>query len=153
MKKLKAQVNMIAVVLILVVFLILALFLASSLQTIGLNERINFYTNNLLISFLKTDTGHTANPQQCQTMSNLIYCSVVTPHFQCGGNPCDQEALTLTDVYLSKATEKSGFDYYFVWGDKKSGNEKILSGQTFKTITRIEKKQGVINATLYIGKV
>ena len=148
----KAQVSMIAIVLILVVFLGLALFLTSTLQTQGLNERLGFYSNNLLLAFLKTDTGYAENPETCQTIGDLLHCSAVTPSFQCGGNRCGQEAVTLTDVYLSKAVEKSGFDYYFVWGNKESGKKELLSKQHFKATNIIERKGVKINVTLYVGK-
>ena len=150
-KGFKGQVGMIAIVLILMVFLVLAIFLSSTLQTQGLNERMNFYTNNLMLSFLKTDTGYTDQPQKCQTMADILHCAATTPNFQCGGNPCGQEAATLADVYLSKTTEKSSLDYYLVWGDKTSGNEK-LSSAPFKATNLIEKKNVKINVTLYIGK-
>ena len=150
-KGFKGQVGMIAIVLILMVFLVLAIFLSSTLQSQGLSERMNFYTNNLLLSFLKTDTGYTDQPQKCQTMADLLHCSIISPSWKCGDTSCGQEAITLADVYLSKTTEKSALDYYLVWGDKESGNKK-LSSAPFKATNLIEKKNVKINVTLYIGK-
>jgi hypothetical protein len=154
----KGQVNMIALVLILVVFLVLFLFLSTGLKTQALTERLDFYTNNLLISLIKTDTGYTANPQYCRSMSDILHSSIFRQSLRCGSTlTARAEAQQLIELYLDKATEKSGFQYYFVWGTEGTKfeiGEKSLANEFSSRSTQIIEKEGnKVEMTLYVGRI
>ena len=151
----KGQTTIIAIVLILIVFLVLFLFITSTFQNSGAGSRLNFYTNGLLLSLLKTDTQYLENPKYCETMSDLIWCASTTPtQFYCGEDPCGEAAERLIDLYVSSVIKEDGYSYYMEFGDIKLGDPKVKESDFKEKVTQVIEKDGIQKTvTLYITKL
>lgn len=104
---------MVFIVIVIMIFAGVGLFLLSLAEGISQTEYINLYTNRLLASVLKTDTGST--DPSCKTVSDLLACSFLTPTYVCGGQDCFSLAnQTVSDQMERFGLIKEQFRYVFL---------------------------------------
>lgn len=102
----KAQSSMILMVVIIVIFAAVGIFLLSLAETVSPKEYMGMYTQNLLLSILRADTGF--NDPECKYVSDLISCSYFQPSsYMCSGlgMTCRELAQSRIDYYMSKYAE------------------------------------------------
>jgi hypothetical protein len=107
----RGQTNMILVLLVIIIFVGLILILLSLSQSVVDNEYSDLYVNNLLLSLLRTSTGHT---DRCETISDTIACSFLTPSYRCGGS--QESCMDLANQTLGRYTGmiNENMRYYFI---------------------------------------
>ncbi len=81
-KAMKGQTTMIVLVFMLILFAGLGLFLFSLAETVSQEDYMDLYVNNLLLSVMRTDTGH--DDINCKSVSDIVACSFVMPDWICG---------------------------------------------------------------------
>lgn len=108
------QTTIIVIVLMIIIFGGMAIFLLSLAKTVSQSEYINMYTNNLLSSVLKTDTGYTS--PSCRTVSDLLSCSFLSPNHVCdNGQDCFSLANQKVEFYMTKFGDiKQNFRYLLI---------------------------------------
>lgn len=82
MERVKAQSSMILLIVIIAVFAVLVVFLLNIAKIVSQKGFTNLYVNNLLLSVMRTDTGHT--DPKCKLVSDLVFCAYFTPEWECG---------------------------------------------------------------------
>ncbi len=110
----KAQINIILVVLLIIIFGGLALFLLSFARTISQDEYMHMYAHNLLLSILRTDTGYT--DIQCKLVSDVTRCGFFQTEYRCGksGPNCLTIANESINEYISRFRDiRKNFRYLF----------------------------------------
>jgi hypothetical protein len=107
----KGQANMIMVLLVLIIFIGVIFVLLSLSESLVDDDYSDLYVNNLLLSILRTNTGYT---DRCETVSDTIACSFLTPRYRCGGSQtsCMDTANQTLDRYMGLI--KENMRYYFV---------------------------------------
>jgi len=120
------QTTMVMIILIIVVFIGMVTFLLSFAKTVQQSEYINMYTNNLLSTIMKTDTGFLDS--NCRTVSDLLSCSFLSPTYVCGGiKDCSSLADEKVNEYMSRFEFiKEGFDHLIIV--ESEGFSSISSG-------------------------
>ena len=84
MSKLKAQLNAVLIVVVILIFTGVILLLFSFAGSVEKGEYMNTYTHNLLVSSLRASTGH--SDKECDSISNAIACSFLqTEDYLCKG--------------------------------------------------------------------
>jgi hypothetical protein len=102
------------IVIVIVIFGGLVLFLLGFAKTVSQAEYINLYTHNMLLSMMRTDTGHT--DANCKLVSDTISCAFFAPEWRCGtgGPSCLSLANETINSYMSRfELIKKGFRYLF----------------------------------------
>ena len=100
----KAQLNLLVIVFVLLFLAGIAVFLISAVQGISQDEYLNLYTNQLLLSVLREDTGFT--DPACRTNADLAACAFLTP-----SHPCDRLAANTCST-LAETRVNAGFAAY-----------------------------------------
>ena len=104
----KAQSSMILLVVIIIIFAAMAMFLMSLAQTVSQKDYMGMYTNNMLLSILRADTGST--DPECKYVSDLISCSFFRYDYKCPGidRTCRDAAEYMIGRYMSEFAEHQG---------------------------------------------
>jgi len=113
--KYRGQSTLILILIVIMIFLGLGIFLLSFAGSIQKEEYMNTYTNNLLLSLLRTDTGY--QDASCKQISDLIGCSFSNPNWHCGeaGSGCKEIGENLVDHYINKFDDvKNKYNYLLV---------------------------------------
>ena len=145
-KKVKGQTMLISLVLVIVIFVILMFFLFSTISSETGKDYLKIYSNSMLTTALRADTGYQGPPEKCKTLEDILFCSQTTPSFICSDKTCGEIAKTLGDVYLSKSNDEK-FDYYFTYGEDSFGNKNIAN-KTAAVKVRKEIQRGGLRVPL-----
>ena len=108
--------NAMVIVFFVVIFLGATMFLfmiSRTVDTISQDEYMNMYTNNLLITLLRTDTGFES--QECKTMSDIAFYGLLykdSCRSRCGlpVDCLDFLREKINNVYLSSDASKLSFN-------------------------------------------
>lgn len=79
-------------------------FLLQLAETVTSEKYTNFFTNALLLTLLRTDTGY--SEPKCKHISDLIFCAYFHPGWMCGEMNCYDLAKERLDYYISQFSEE-----------------------------------------------
>ena len=108
-RKRSGQTSMILLVLVVIIFAALVIFLLSLAETVSPKEYMNTYTQSLLLSLLRSDTG--SHDPECKYLSDAVSCAFFQPSsYQCAGldMTCRELVETRIDYYMSRYAERQG---------------------------------------------
>jgi len=155
MVNMKAQMNIVVIMITLAIFIGLIIFLLTLSKSITTSKFSNLYVTNLLISTMRADTGYYNDPN-CKTVSDLIKCAFFTPTWKCGDNgpECKEYAnLTLDTLMKRYHLSKKNFRYLLIV-DPLSGAVKEPTGETsrltFGDESLLKSRTRKLPATYYI---
>ena len=80
----KAQTSLMLIVVLILVFIGLAVFLLSFASTLDQQDYFNLYTNNMIITVMRSDTGY--HDSKCRLVSDAVSCAFFSPQWRCGGD-------------------------------------------------------------------
>jgi len=112
-KRIKGQVTAVLLLLVIIIFIGLGVFLLSMAKYVSQTEYMQIYTNQLLLSLLRKDTGYEG---ECRTLADTITCIYfLHPGFRCGttGPTCSELARTEIEKWLKKYELIKGYKYLF----------------------------------------
>jgi len=91
---------MVLIIIVLAVFIAVVVILLGLAGTVSREEFTSIYTNNLLLSVMRTDTGY--SDARCKTVSDLVFCAYFTPEWVCDGSsqPCLEKANQTVKKYM-----------------------------------------------------
>ena len=109
----KGQSSMIMIVIVLMMFVAIVVFLLQLASTAGNQKYTVMYANNLLLSVMRTDTGHTDS--RCKLVSDLVFCAYFTPEWECGtdGNCLELANKTIKDYMTLFSNQTTSVKYLF----------------------------------------
>jgi hypothetical protein len=108
----KAQTTAVLLLLVIIIFAGLGVFLLSMAKEVSQTEYMQLYTNQLLLSMLRTDTGYTEN--DCRLLADAVSCVYfVHPNYRCGGSgpTCFDLASSEIEGLLQKFEMIKGYKY------------------------------------------
>ncbi len=73
----KAQTSLMLIVVLILVFIGLAVFLLSFASTLDQQDYFNLYTNNMIITVMRSDTGY--HDSKCRLVSDAVSCAFFSP--------------------------------------------------------------------------
>ena len=114
MNERKGQTTAVLLFLVAMIFVALMMMVLSFSETVDQNEYMETYLNSMLISVMRTDSGYTDD--SCKLVSDLIWCGIMQPSYQCGGGAeqCHDLATEKVTHYLeSFDVLKKNFRYFF----------------------------------------
>jgi hypothetical protein len=109
----KAQTNMILIVILVLVFLGIAVMLLSLSQTVSQEDYLNLYTHNLLLSMMRSDTGY--NSYDCKLVSDAVFCAFTLTDKPCGGGvTCHELAEQSITHYTDEFSQDISQNYRYL---------------------------------------
>ncbi len=109
----RAQTSTMLLLVLLLIFIGVITILLGLSNVIKNDDYSDLYTNNLLLSLMRTSTGYT---DRCESMSDLLGCAFLTPSRRCGNS--DKGCLELANEtirnYMQILNENinKNIDYY-----------------------------------------